>query len=145
MTIQKIPLFPQTSDQTLTVELDGNPYGVRVTWNERFGYWSLSLYTVAGDPLVEGIKMVTNYDLTSRFKDERMPYGALYFVREKGPYKRPGYDDLAVTHALYYYSPDSVVTAQSAYGQSNDAVTSELMIMPTNHVPIPLDDYEHAV
>lgn len=117
MILQKIPLFEQTTDQTLTVELEGNPYRMRILWNERFGYWSLSLYTVAGEPLVEGIKMVTNYDLTSRFKDERMPYGALYFVREKGPYKRPDYNDLAVTHSLYYYSPDAPVTPQLVYGK----------------------------
>ena len=140
MNLFLIPLTPDTSDQRISTELDGNPYIIRVLWNERFGYFSLSLYTIAGDPILENIKMVTNYDLTSRFKDERMPAGPLYFVRRKGPYKRPEYSDLGVTHFLYYRSPDRVVTAQPVYGKP--AVT------PTqfeDNYPYPTPEPSYAV
>lgn len=102
MLIQRIPLAAQTSDQTVGVELSGSSYLLRVMWNERFGYWSLTVADVTGEIILDNIKMVTNYDLTSRFVDQRLPVGYFVFVRERGPYVRPGYDDLVETHNLYY-------------------------------------------
>jgi len=110
--IQKIPLQPETTDQLVSVELDGNPYILRVLWNERFGYFSLSVLTDDEQPILTNIKMVKNYSLIGRFKDTRLPFGDLYFVQEKGIAARPGYNDLAVNCGLYYYEADAVVTAQ---------------------------------
>lgn len=104
--IQKIPLLSETTDQKLTVELDGNPYILRVLWNERFGYFSLSINTIDDEPILTNIKMVKNYNLTSRFKDARLPFGGLYFVQEKGNAVRPGYGDIGGNFGLYYYEPD---------------------------------------
>lgn len=117
MIYQKIPLATDTTDQLVEVTLSGNAYRLRVLWNERFGYWSLSLSDVTGAPIITNIKMVTMFDLTSYYKDPRMPLGALYFAREKGPVKRPDYKDLNRTHFLWYVGPDPVVTAQPVYGQ----------------------------
>lgn len=104
--IQKIPLLTETTDQRLTVELDGNPYILRVLWNERYGYFSLSINTIDDDPILTNIKMVKNYNLTSRFKDVRLPFGGLYFVQEKGNATLPGYADIGGNFGLYYYEPD---------------------------------------
>ena len=118
----KIPLQPETSDQLVSVELDGNPYTLRVLWNERAGYFSLSVLTVDLQPILTNIKMVKNYDLTWRFKDTRLPFGNFYFVQENGKADRPGYSDLGVNFGLYYYEPDVVITAQPVREQVQVAV-----------------------
>lgn len=111
--IQKIPLQTQTTDQVLNVELDGNPYILRVLWNERFGYFSLSISTADDEPILTNLKMVKNYPLTDRFKDTRLPFGDLYFVQERGKADRAGYGDVGGSDfGLYYFEPDAVVTAQ---------------------------------
>ena len=110
--IQKIPLQPNTTDQLVSVELDGNPYILRVLWNERFGYFSLSVLTADEQPILTNVKMVKNYPLIGRFKNTLLPVGDLYFVQEKGNALRPGYSDIALNFGLYYYEPDPVVTAQ---------------------------------
>lgn len=61
--ILKIPLLPNTSDQTVQLEFDRNPYLLRVVWNERFQYFSLSLSTSDGVPMLTNVKMVRNYPL----------------------------------------------------------------------------------
>lgn len=114
--IQKIPLQPNTTDQLVSVELDGNPYIMRVLWNERFGYFSLSVLTADEQPILTNVKMVKNFPLIGRFQNTLLPAGDLYFVQEKGNAARPGYSDLAVTFSLYYYEPDPVVTAQLVRG-----------------------------
>jgi hypothetical protein len=120
--IQKIPLQPETTDQLVSVELDGNPYILRVLWNERFGYFTLSIMEANESPLLTNVKMVKNYPLIGRFKNELLPFGDLYFIQEKGSSARPGYSDLGVTFGLYYYEADAVVTAQPVRQQIGEAV-----------------------
>lgn len=110
--IQRIPLLPETTDQLVSVELDGNPYILRVLWNERFGYFTLSVSTADETPILTNVKMVKNYPLTARYKDVLLPRGSLYFIQEKGTAERPGYSDLAVNFGLYYVEDEPVVTAQ---------------------------------
>jgi len=107
VTVYKIPLSAGVSDQYISVELAGNPYRLRVTWNEVGGYWSLSIYTVADNPILLNIKMVKNWPLTDLFADDRLPSGELYFVQESGSTLRPGFDELAVTHNLFFAEPDA--------------------------------------
>lgn len=115
--LQKIPLKTSTTDQLVTVELGGNPFILRVLWNERFGYYTLSISTLADVVLLENVKMVKNYPLIGRYKDTRLPFGDFYFVQEKAGFDRPGYDDLAVYFNLYYYEAD-VVAATAVVEQT---------------------------
>jgi len=109
---QKIPLLSETTDQTVSVELDDTSYILRVLWNERFGYFSLTVSTADDVPIVSNIKMVKNYPLVGQFKDPFLPFGDFFFVQESGSIDRPGYSDLGVSFSLYYYEPD--VTAPEA-------------------------------
>ena len=107
-TLLKIPIQADLSDQTLNVELDGSPYILRVLWNERFGYFSFSMAGSDGLPILTNLKMVKNYPLIGRFKNDLLPSGEIYFVQEVGDEVRPTYDCLATNCNLYYYQPDLV-------------------------------------
>lgn len=119
MLIQKIPLLTDATDQILKITLDGNPYILRVLWNDRFEYFSLSMSEADETPILTNIKMVKNYPLTKRFKDTRLPFGSLYLIQEKGTSDRPAYSDLGGAYALYYYEADAAVTAQPVRGVSS--------------------------
>lgn len=111
--IYKTQLTPDTPDQVFSVTLGGNPYRVRVTWNERFGYWSLSLMEADETPIVMGLKMVENYLLLAHVEDDRLPTGDLILVRENGAPGRPLFDELGVNLGLYYVEPDVVVRSRA--------------------------------
>lgn len=115
MLIQKIPLLPTTADQTLEIDIGGNPYILRVMWNERFGYFSLSISTADDEPILTNIKMVKNYSLIGRFKNTLLPVGDFIFLQEKGTIGRPGYDDLATNYGLYYYETGQETTATALW------------------------------
>ena len=104
MTPYKIPLLSQTTDQFLNIELDLNPYILRVLWNERGQFFTLSIYTAEEVPILIGIKMVKNYSLIKRFKNTLLPPGDFYFIQENGKADRPLYDDLEKNFNLYYVS-----------------------------------------
>ena len=111
--IYKIQLTRDTPDQVFSVTLGGNPYRVRVTWNERFGYWSLSLMEADETPIVMGIKMVENYLLLAHVEDDSLPTGDFILVRENGSPGRPLFDELGVNLGLYYVEPDVAVRSRA--------------------------------
>ena len=115
--LQKIPLIPNSSDQVLFVTLDNNPYKLRIIWNERFGYFSLSIYTADDAPILLNVKMVKNYPLTDRFQKTILPFGVFFFIQENGVSVRPTFDDLGNSFNLYYYEPDVSVSAQGVVSE----------------------------
>jgi hypothetical protein len=90
--LSSIAVLTETTDQIVEVVLSGNPYTLRILWNERFGYWSLSIFERDGPVIVENIKMVKDYPLIGKFKDTRLPTGELYLIDPKARATRPGYD-----------------------------------------------------
>lgn len=120
--LQQIPLQANTTDQFVNVELDGNPYILRVLWNERFGYFSLSISTADEVAILKNIKMVKNFPLIGKFKSNLLPFGDLYFVQVKGKVDRPAYEDLGVNFDLYYYEADPVASTVIVREQVPEAV-----------------------
>ncbi|MGL6011263.1 MAG: phage baseplate plug family protein [Shewanella oncorhynchi] len=110
MIVERIPVLSETSDQLIEVVLDDRPFILRVMWNERCGYFSLSVLEADSTPIVQNIKMVKNFPLVKRFADSRLPTGDLYFIQENGKTIRPEYSELGESYALYYYVPDKTVT-----------------------------------
>jgi len=108
MILQEIPLLAGSADQSLDVTLDNVPYTLRVLWNERFGYWSLSIAYRDGEDILTNIKMVNNWPLVKRFQRLDMA-GELFFLHKAGKTYRPTYDDVGNEYGLYYYDPETVV------------------------------------
>jgi hypothetical protein len=57
------------ADNRFTIRLDDKVVGIRLLWNSRMGYWTISLYDDTGTPIVLGVKVVINYELTALFQD----------------------------------------------------------------------------
>ena len=83
MILNEIPLSPSSADQTLDVTLDNVPYTLRVLWNERGGYFSLTVSYRDGEAILTNIKMVNNFPLVKRFQRLEMA-GELYFLHKGG-------------------------------------------------------------
>jgi len=111
MILAEIPLLPDTTDQLVDVVLSDNPYTLRILWNEKYGYFSLSIYARDGAVILENIKMVKNYPLIGRFKNTLLPIGDLYFIDNKNKHSRALYESVGTgDYSLVYYVPDVVVS-----------------------------------
>lgn len=113
MIVETINLLPETTDQLADVVLSGNPYTLRVLWNERHGYWALSIFERDGAAIVENIKMVKDYPLIGRFKNLLLPVGELYLIDPKSRPGRPGYDAFK-DHYLTYLDPETVAAVAAS-------------------------------
>lgn len=108
MILEELPLLAGEPDQTVDVTIDNQPYTLRALWNERFGYWSLSVNERDGGPILTNIKMVNNYPLVKRFA--RLPIaGDLYFVSRSGKIDRPTFEDVGGDYGLFYYDPETPI------------------------------------
>jgi len=127
MILTEIPLLPDTTDQLLDVVLSDNPYTLRVLWNERGGYFSLSVYERDGLVILENIKMVKNYPLIGRLKDVRLPIGELFFIDNKNKNERPIYESIGTgDYSFVYFVPDDVVAVESVVVTPVAAVSGSL-------------------
>ena len=118
MIFEAIKPLTGVTDQLIDVVLSNNPYTLRILWNERFGYWSLSIYERDGAVIVENIKMVKDYPLVGQYKDTRLPVGDLYFIDPKSRSTRPDYDAFT-DYVLAYYVPDEIATVGASTQVTN--------------------------
>ena len=127
MILSEIPLIPDATDQLVDVTLSDNPYTLRVLWNERGGYFSLSIFEREGAVIVENVKMVKNYPLIGRFKNTLLPVGDLYFVDNKNKNPRPLYTSIGTgDYSLVYYVPDVVAEPVAVSAQAVAAMSGSI-------------------
>lgn len=74
-------------------------------WNALNEYWVMSIYDGNGVPLVLGIKVVTNYDLTAAFVVSGMPAGDIVCQNVLGLWNDIQRFDMGETNELFYYEP----------------------------------------
>ena len=62
--------FPLSSypEETFTIPLFGRVYNCKQRWNT-LGFWTLDFNDEDGDPIVEGIKLVTGLDLVKAYPE----------------------------------------------------------------------------
>ena len=100
-TFVKIPLQAGIADQQLDVVLDGEPFTLRVTWNESGGYWYFTVSHRNGEAICDAVKMVKNVPLLNRYRLSS-PAGDFIFLDNNSNKLRPDYASLGNDHLFLY-------------------------------------------
>lgn len=109
MIIYEIPLTPNTVDQTLDTTIEGVPYTLRILWNTRFEFFTLTIRQRGGADIIAGVKMVPYAPLVGRY--HKLPFkGDLYFIHRVGRTYRPGFEDIGGdAYGLFYYDAETPI------------------------------------
>lgn len=83
------------------VTLDGIPFRITLAYNFRGLYWTLSIYDRDRAPLVQGIKLVPEYELLRQFPGRGLPPGQLITFAADGS-QVIGEADLGTKFPLVY-------------------------------------------
>lgn len=71
-----IPVFQyNSSDFSQTIELDGKPYHLRMTWNSRIASWFLDILDKSLNDILVGIKVVPSLLLIRDYAYADLPSG----------------------------------------------------------------------
>lgn len=102
-----IPIPANSGSFDQRVDLDGSTFVLSLKWSQRAndgaGTWLLSVSTPDGEPLVDGVTVVSDRLLLRRYKaDPRMPAGDLVAVELTKTIPAPSYTDLGTVVELWY-------------------------------------------
>jgi hypothetical protein len=75
-----LPISSSYYDQTFTAELEGVVYNFRFKYNSRAGRWTMDISSEDGTPIVNGIPIVSSFELIRRFAKSELPPGRIVAV-----------------------------------------------------------------
>lgn len=108
MAVLEIPTRTDLSVYDFTVELDSVVFTIIMIYNVRAGHWFFSVLDLDGVPLREGIKLVSNWELTSTWVQQGRPDGALLAANPEND-DDPDLDTLGTTSVLVYNEGGALV------------------------------------
>lgn len=74
----KIIPFDESSSYIQQTPLDGTTYIIKIVWNSRGGFWTISFYDLDNNPILLGIRIVQGVELLSQYRSYAIPSGELY-------------------------------------------------------------------
>ena len=93
-------------DFTFTSNVDTKVLSFNVRWNSREQSWRLDIRTVEGVPIVSGLKLLPNQNLTKGYKSPLLPLGNFYILDVGGGDIRPTFDSLGNLQTLLYLAEE---------------------------------------
>lgn len=104
---QQIPLISKASHTFQTV-LDNTLYQFRQRWNSREGSWRLDINSSEGDPILQGLKLLPNQNLTLQYEDSRLPSGDIVLISTDAEILKPTFDNIDSSVKLIYLSREEI-------------------------------------
>ena len=102
MAYEVLPLDAAQPAYTVDVGFGGVLYRLALQVNTRGGYWTMGIYTTADEAIVEGIRIVTDWELLGQYSDSRLPPGRLFSVDLNEDGSEPTVDDLGSRLLVVY-------------------------------------------
>lgn len=75
----RIPVL-DANDSLLEIELEGDVFFLRMSWNSEGEFWVLALEDYARNVILAGVRVVPNTPLLAMFRHLALPLGEIYAV-----------------------------------------------------------------
>lgn len=102
--MQIIP-FKQPAEWQMQITLSDVIFILNFKWNTLNQYWMMSIYNANNDPVLLGVKVVVNWNLTGQFVIEGMPAGDIVCQNVLGGFEKIARFDMGDIDELFYYLP----------------------------------------
>jgi hypothetical protein len=103
-----IPTTPGEPFHSSKVSLEGRDFVLWFRWNQREERWYLHIFDEASEPILMGLKLVSNWDLLHHYRfDPRVPPGELVAADLTKDHSPAGLDELGIgkrVELTYYES-----------------------------------------
>jgi hypothetical protein len=105
--MQIIP-FKEPAAWSEQINLTNSVFIFYFRWNALNKYWVMNIYDQNNAPILLGVKIVTNYDLTKQFVVSGLPAGDIICQNILNEWIDIGRFDMGQTNELIYYEPGEV-------------------------------------
>ena len=101
-TSYEIPLTPAA--QSFSIQLGGQTYQIYMRWNKFSNIWVVDISNSLGNPLVQGIPLVTGANLLEPYPELKFG-GALTVATDGDLTAVPTFQDLGISSHLIFTTP----------------------------------------
>lgn len=101
--------FKEPSNWNQQITLGDRSFFLEFTWNALNEFWTMDIYDIEKDPIIYGIKLVSNYPLLSPYITTRKPKGEIIcqnIVEGESIIKR---FDMSQKFELIYYTEQEII------------------------------------
>lgn len=91
------------------IVMDGIVYHLSFHWNSLNEFWSMDIYDRDQNPIILGIKLVVNYDVTSHYINENLFPGTLLVIDFSREVEVIGREDMGDRVQLIYQERQNAV------------------------------------
>ncbi|SEQ64648.1 hypothetical protein SAMN05216522_10519 [Rosenbergiella nectarea] len=95
------------ADQTSELAIGSETMTLRVKWNQRFNFWSLSLYDRESSIIIGGIRMVRDAPLLQNLRVPNID-GEFIFIRQFGDKAEADFNSLGNDFVLVYITREEI-------------------------------------
>ncbi len=110
--MQIIP-FKEPASWQAQITLTNVIFLLSFKWNAMNKYWVMNIFNRNSEPVLLGVKIVTNYNLTVPFVVTGMPAGDIICQNILGNWNDIQRFDMGQTTELMYYEPNELETLTS--------------------------------
>lgn len=97
-----IPLYNDTTNYSVSVQLNDVTYTLSFRYNTRMDTWILSIGDISDSPILGGVPLLTGPALLDQFLSYNIPPGALVIFNTEDNNIQPTLDTFAQLFNLYY-------------------------------------------
>lgn len=87
----------------IDIPIQGFVYRFRYKYNSRFDYWEVGIYNTQDEVLIDGLKIVLNYNIIAQYVDRNLPEGKIIAIRVSGTTERITKEELLDGRVLLSY------------------------------------------
>ena len=102
--------FKEPGAWQIQIILSNVIYILQFKWNALNSYWVMNILNQNAEPIVQGIKVVTNYDLTAQFPLLGMPSGDILCQNILNEWFDIQRISMGETNELVYYEPGELAS-----------------------------------
>lgn len=107
--------FQTPGSWTMQITLSSVIFNLQFYWNTLNQYWLMDINDSANMPIVVGVVVVTNFDITKQFAAlTGMPAGDIVCQNILGGWENIGRFDMGETNELIYYDQGQLTTTANA-------------------------------
>lgn len=98
----KIPLDESVPWYAFTISLDSATYTLEAYYNTRAERWRLNILDATETPLLTGLPLLIDRDLTAPYLHLSIPPGQFTVLDDTGAQAQPTLSSFLLDHSLYY-------------------------------------------
>ena len=100
--------FKENAQWKQQIELNNETFILSFKWNALNEYWSMNIYDQNESPLVLGIKIVTQFNLTEQLVQSGMPQGDILCQNIIGGFEKIKRNDMGLTNELVFFETGEI-------------------------------------